>query len=252
MQIQVSGIVIKETDSGEKDRYITILTDSHGAIEAFVKGARGKGSKFAVSTSLFCYSKFELFYNKSKYYVDQADVINVFYDIRYDLQRLSLASYFCQILCEIKPQGDNTGDVLKLMLNSMHLLANTKKDARIIKAVFELRVMELSGFSPNLVACEKCGEFDKLMRFYIAEGSIICNDCLSNSNNENNNIISAQLTPAVLSAMRYILYSEPAKVFAFTLDDDNLKLLNEVCESYLVWQTERNYKSLEFLKTMIN
>ena len=120
MQIQVSGIVIKETDSGEKDKYITILTDSHGAIEAFVKGARSKGSRFAVSTSLFCYSKFELFYNKSRYVVDQADTINVFYDIRYDLQRLSVASYFCQIVCEIKPQGDNTAEVLKLILNSMH------------------------------------------------------------------------------------------------------------------------------------
>lgn len=252
MQIQVSGIVIKETDSGEKDKYITILTDTHGAIEAFVKGARSKGSRFAVSTSLFCYSKFELFYNKSKYLVDQADTINLFYDIRYDLQRLSVASYFCQILCEIKPQGDNTSEVLKLMLNSMHLLANTKKDARIIKAVFELRIMELSGFSPNLVGCEKCGEFDKLMRFYINEGNIICEDCAKELPTENENGIYARLTPAVLSAMRYILYSEPAKVFAFTLDDDNLKLLNEVCESYLVWQTERNYKSLEFLKTMMD
>ena len=235
MLIQVSGIVIKETDSGEKDKYITILTDSHGAIEAFVKGARSKGSRFAVSTSLFCYSKFELFFNKSKYYVDQADTVNMFYDVRYDLLRLSLASYFCQILCEIKPQGDNTAEVLKLRLNSMHLLA-----------------IALSGFSPNLVGCEKCGEFDKLMRFYISEGDIICEDCAKEGAEENGGGIFALLTPAVLSAMHYILYSEPAKVFAFTLDNDNLKLLNEVCESYLVWQTERNYKSLEFLKTMMD
>ena len=43
---------------------------------------------------------------------------------------------------------------------------------------------------------------------------------------------------------------EPEKVFSFTLDDENIKLLSEVCENYLICQTERNYKSLEFLKSI--
>ena len=251
MQIRTEGIVIKETNVSENDKYITILTSDLGTVEAYVKGARRKGSALAASTGLFCYCSFELFYNKSKYYLDQADINQLFYDIRLDLNRLSIASYFCQIIYEIKPDRDNCKEILRLMLNSMHLLANTKKDARIIKAVFELRCMALSGLCPDLVACRECGEFDKKMRFYINDGTILCQDCAAEGESEKEEFGYANITPSVLAAMRHIAYSDAGKVFSFTLDESNLKLLGEVCESYLVCQTERSYRSLEFLKTMM-
>ena len=250
MQIRTEGIVIKETNVSENDKYVTILTSELGTVEAYVKGARRKGSPLATSTGLFCYSTFVLFNNKSKYYVDQADINQIFYDLRLDLTRLTIASYFCQVLYELKPDRDNSNDVLKLALNSIHLLANTKKDAKIVKAAFELRVMALSGLCPDLVACRQCGQFDKKMRFYINDGTIICEEC-AGKNEEQAEYGFACITPSVLAAMRHIAYSEAAKVFAFTLDNENLKLLSEVCESYLVCQTERSYRSLEFLKTMM-
>ena len=250
MQIRTEGIVIKENNVSENDKYVTILTSELGTVEAYVKGARRKGSPLAASTGLFCYSTFVLFNNKSKYYVDEADINQIFYDLRLDLTRLTIASYFCQVLYEINPDRDNCKDILKLALNSIHLLANTKKDARIIKAAFELRIMVLSGLCPDLVACRECGEFDKKMRFYINDGTIICAECASGSD-EQTEYGFANVTASVLAAMRHIAYSDAAKVFAFTLDDDNLKLLSEVCESYLVRQTERSYRSLEFLKTMM-
>lgn len=251
MQIQTAGIVIRENNVGENDKYITILTSEHGTVEAYVKGARRKSSRLAASTGLFCYSSFQLFKSNSRFYVDQADIIQLFYDIRLDLLRLSIASYFCQVIYELKPDTDTCNQMLRLMLNSVHLLANTKKDSRIIKAVFELRAMAISGFCPNLIACRECSEFDKKMRFYILEGSLLCNDCASLGKEALDQTGFAQITQSVLSAMRHIIYSEPEKVFSFTLDDDNLTLLSEVCESYLLCQTDRTYRSLDFLKTMM-
>ena len=251
MQIQTEGIVIKESSVGENDKYITVLTADLGTIEAYVKGARRKGSHLSVSTALFCYSHFELFQNKSRYYVDQADINQLFYDIRLDLTRLTIASYFCQILYEIKPDNDNCKEILRLMLNSMHLLSNTKKDSRIIKSVFELRCLALSGLCPDLVACRECGDFNNKMRFYINDGTVLCESCAAQGINTGVEFGFAQLTSSVLAAMRHIVYSPSEKAFSFTLDDDNLKLLGEVCESYLICQTERSYRSLEFLKTMM-
>lgn len=250
MQIRTEGIVIKESFSGENDKYITILTAEYGIIEAFVKGARRKGSKLYTPTELFCYSTFVLFYNKSKYCVNQADINKMFYNIRLNIERLSVASYFCQILCELNPDKDVSKSVLKLMLNSMHLLANTEKNYKIIKAVFELRVLTISGFSPDIVACKECGEFQKDIRFYINDGTILCEKCALNRNDEALSVGYAKLTAGVLAALRHIVYCEPEKVFSFTLDDENVKLLSEICEAYLVCQTERNYKSLDFLKSL--
>lgn len=250
MQIRTEGIVIKESFSGDNDKYITILTADYGTIEAFVKGAKRKGSKLYTSTELFCYSTFVLFFNRNKYYVNQADINSMFYNIRLNIERLSVASYFCQILYELKPDKDVSQGILKLTLNSLHLLANTEKNYKIIKAAFELRVLSISGFSPDIVACRECGEFQNDIRFYISNGTILCEKCANDSTDEAVNIGFAKLTPGVLAALRHIVYCEPEKVFSFTLDDDNIKLLSEVCEAYLIWQTERNYKSLDFLKSL--
>ncbi len=251
MQIRTEGLVIKETNVGENDKYITVLTGDIGTVEAYVKGARRKGNQFEISTKLFSYCTFELFYNKNKYHVNQADINSIFYDIRLDLTRLSIASYFCQVLYEIKPDRDNCKELLRLMLNSLHLLANTKKDSKIIKAVFELRTMALSGLCPDLVACRECGNFDGPMKFYINDGTILCDNCAVSVLDARGEYGYAKITPSVVAAMRHIIYSSSDKVFSFTLDDSNLKLLSEVCESYLLYQTERSYRSLDFLKTMM-
>lgn len=248
MQIRTEGIVIKETPVGENDKYVTILTADIGTVEAYIKGARRKGNSLNASTGVFAYSSFVLFQNKSKYYVDQADINTLFYDIRNDIVRFSVASYFCQVLYEIKPDSDDCREILRLMLNSMHLLANTKKDVRIIKSVFELRCMSLSGYTPDILACKNCGNFDGEIRFYIFDGTVLCERCASELECEG---IYAKLTRGVLSAMQHILYSAPEKVFSFTLDEENLLLLSEVCECYLVSQTEKKYTTLEFLKSVI-
>lgn len=249
MQMMTEGIVIKETPVGENDKYVTVLSRDLGFIEAYAKGARRKGSSLSTSTSIFCYSSFVLFKNKSKYYVDQADINQLFYDIRLDLESLSLASYFCQIIYELKPDCDTSEEILRLVLNALHLLTKGKKNKKIIKSAFELRVMALSGLCPDLVACKKCAEYNGNMRFYISDGNILCEKCAEKDETDQNETGFARITSGVVAAMRHIVYSKPEKVFSFTLDDSNLKLLSEVCESYVICHTERNYNSLDFLKS---
>ena len=250
MQIRTDGVVIKESDVGENDKYITILTSDLGTVEAYVKGAKRKGSKLYNSTKLFCYSTFILFQNKNKYYVNETDVNNLFYDLRLDIERLTVASYFCQIIYEIKPESDTSSVSMKLLLNSLHLLANTQKNAKLIKSVFEMRILTINGFTPDILACNGCGEYENNIRFYIGDGTILCDSCANKSDDPKLSCGYARLTRGVLAALRHIVYCVPEKVFSFTLDDENIKLLSEVCESYLICQTERNYKSLEFLKSI--
>ena len=250
MQVQTRGIIIRETPVGENDKYVTLLTENLGTVEAYVRGARRKGSRLATSTGLFCYASFELFRGKSGYYIDQADVIALFYDLRLDLVRLSTASYFCQVLCELGPDGQQADETLRLTLRALHLLSRGKKDFRLVKAVFELRALSIGGLCPDLVACRVCAQFDKPMRFYIGDGEWLCGDCAGKASESGNETGFAELTPGVLAALRHIVYSPIEKAFSFTLDDENMRLLAEVCESYLLYHTERNYRSLDFLKTV--
>ncbi len=240
MHIKTDGLVIKEQNTGESDRLITILTRNNGLIRAFVRGAKNIKSKNLSSTQLLCYSNFTFYKKKESNIVDSAEPIEVFFDLRNDIEKLSLALYFAQVAGELSPQDDNAQDFLRLLLNSLHLLCNEKRNPFIIKSTFELRILSNAGYMPDLLACCECGEFESdMMYFDVQSGLLSCFECKGNEN-------SQRLSKGVVSAMRYIIYSEPEKIFDFSLSKSGEKELSDICEKYLITQTQRSYKTLDF------
>ncbi len=246
MQITTDGLVLRENSVKENDRIITVLTRDCGVLHAYSVGARKVKSKKNASTSLLAYSKFSFSGNEDKLRVDDAVPIEMFFELRGDILKISVAQYFCELLQALAPIEENTEDYLRLALNSLHLLSKNDINPHLIKAIFELRIMTLSGYQPDLTACADCGEFQKDKLFLdISNGVILCGDCIDGE--------AAGLTPldkSVLAAMRHIVYSDFSKLFSFSLGAENTKILSNITEKYLCDKTERSYKSLDFLHSV--
>ncbi len=240
MHIKTDGLVIKEQNIGEADRLVTILTRDYGLLRAFVRGAKKIKSKSLSSTQLLSYSHFTLYRTKDSYVVDTAEAIEVFFDLRNNIENLSLALYLAEASAELSPQEDNAQEFLRLLLNSLYMLCKGKKNPLLIKATLELRSLSISGYMPDLLACSQCGEFESdMMYFNLENGTILCSEC-------GTDISGIKLSKGVVSAMRYIIYSEFEKVFDFNLSEDGAKSLSFVTEKYLMQQTQRPYKTLDF------
>ena len=50
--------------------------------------------------------------------------------------------------------------------------------------------------------------------------------------------------------MRYIIFTEPKKLFSFTIPEASEKQLAAVTESFLLTQLDRGFGSLEYWKTL--
>ena len=244
MKLKTDGLIIREQQTGEDDRLVTILTREYGIIRAFVRGAKRIKSKSQSATQLFAYGEYSIYRGKDAYSIDEAQPIEIFFNLRNDIESLSLAQYFCELAGELAPVEDDADEYLRLILNALHLLMNNKKSHSQLKAIVELRMMCLSGYMPNLVACSDCGEFDDgAMLFSPVEGEIFCRECA----NEHTGIV---LSSGILSAMRHICYSENDKLFSFKLNDSSLVFLADVTEQFLLSQTRKNFKTLDFYKSM--
>ena len=57
-------------------------------------------------------------------------------------------------------------------------------------------------------------------------------------------------TKTVIKAIRYICLTEPAKIFSFTLSDENTALLADVAEKYTISRIQRGLSALEFYKAL--
>ena len=244
MQCVTRGIVIKAKSVGD-DRLLTLLTSDYGVIQASAKGANKPRSRLASSTELFCYSHFTLFRYRENNTVDSADVEKSFFELRHDLTALGLATYIAELCCELAPQEEGGEEYLRLILNTLYMLTAKKKSVWFLKPLFELRLLTMAGFMPDLTACRECGEFKSPdgVYFSIDNGDFACAECYKKQPPQDETIF---VPSAVLAAMRHIMYSEFEKLFSFTLTKELIYQLNAVTERYLKYHVQRGYRSLDF------
>lgn len=248
MKFTTDGLIIRESHLGESDRVVSILTRDRGVISAFVTGARKPKSRNAAGTALLSYSTFLITKSKEHYRVSESEVHSVFFGLRADIERLSLAQYFCELCRYIVPEeSEESEDFLRLALNSLHLLEKGKTDIYLIKAITELRLMALAGFMPDLVGCRACGK-DTAEKFYLDAngGEIVCNIC----KDYENNAPMLELERTTFTAMRHIVYSEFNKLYSFSVPPEHAKYLSSITERYLLTQTGLKFKTLEFFHSL--
>lgn len=247
MQITTNGIVIQQKNLGNDNRLLTILTDRHGVIHAFIKAVKSINNRLAASTELFSYSSFVFFCKQDKYTVDKADSNKIFFLIRQDLDKLSLASYMSELMAEIAPENEETTEYLRLLLNCLHMLETGKRSVEFVKPLFELRVMTLAGYMPDLVGCQSCGTFSaQQMCFFPKTGTIICDKCFEMERLGGGILLSEDQ----LSAMRHIIYSALETLFKFKMSPEGLRALGCITEQYMHAQTGKTFSSLEFYHSL--
>ena len=58
------------------------------------------------------------------------------------------------------------------------------------------------------------------------------------------------LNPSTLTALRHTIYADDDKLFSFSLSQEGLNVLNLASESYLKYRFEKDFKTLNFYKTI--
>lgn len=227
---------------GENDKLLTILTRDFGIIKAFSSGSKKITNKKFSASGLLCYANYSFVKVGDTYKIYEAQPITSFFDVGSDVYLLGIAQYFCELACYTVPTETDSDEYLRLFLNSLHFLVNEKRDPEMIKAITELRLTVILGYMPDLVACSGCSLFEAdLMYFDTLDGKIYCDNCKS---------ASRSLLPidrTVLSTMRHIVYSQFKNIYNFDIPKEKSDYLSKITEKYICAQTERNYKTLDFL-----
>ncbi|MCL1819913.1 MAG: DNA repair protein RecO [Oscillospiraceae bacterium] len=211
MHKQTHALVLRETAYKDYDKMLTVLTPEDGKLSVLARGARRRGSPHIASSQLLAYSEYTLFVSKGRHTLDDSETIDLFFDLRQDIKSFSFGIYFAELLDAVCVENVPCADIFELALWGLNALGRSKRPAEIIKAAFELRLMSLSGFEPDLDEHEH------------------------------------RLTPGALDAMRHILSCEPQRLVSFALNDDDTAVLSKACEQYVVSQVEKSFASLEFM-----
>lgn len=244
MTFNTDAIVLKIVRTGESDRLITFLTRERGIIKAFAKAADRPKNKLHMSTNMFCYGNFTFYEGVKTVKVEECDLNETFFGLQKDIQRLSLAQYFNELIIETAPMETPADEYLRLLLNTLYFLANGQKDIKLLKPIFELRLASIIGYMPSLIACNDCGAFEtEIMFFNEQTGELYCKDCKHTS--------AKQYPLEIISAMRHIAFSPLNRLFTLSLSEQYVSGLTDATEKYLSNIVQKKFKSLDFYKSII-
>ena len=244
MYLTVQAIVLRVTDYKDHDALLTVLTREHGKLTIKARGLRRKNSPLIAPCQLLAFGEFTLFEYRGMYTINEAHSLELFQNLRRDLTKLSLGTYFAQVAEVISQEDLPNPELQALLLNSLYALSHLDIPENQVKAAFELRVACLAGYTPDLFGCHICGN-ESPDRFDLSAGQLQCSRCSRGDGG-----IRMPLNDGMLQAMRYISNCEPKKIFGFTLGDENLLALSAVTEAYLATQLERGFATLDFYKSL--
>lgn len=244
----VSGVVIRERQSGDNDKFLDILTETDGVVEVMAKGVKKFTCQFAAASQLYAYSKFCLTQRRGRYYIDSAETIKIFYPVREDIEKFSLVSYFSEILSFAQfSDKESSRVILRLFLNILYYLSEGTRDTELLKSIFELRFMSETGHMPDVVGCNVCRTYlTEKMYFVIENGKLYCGNCFPLYKGKGGVCISNP----VLHAIRHIVLTDFNRLFNFRLTGDSMKLLSQISENYLLTHIGRRFQTLDFYKNI--
>ena len=214
--VKTFGVVIKQNDVGDADRSLTLLTADCGKIHIWVNGARRVRSKHLAASQLFCASNLVLYKGRNTYRLNTSEIIEPFFNLRTDLDKLNCAAFLVELTNDGVQEGceERVGEIMKLLLNSLHFIANTDKKAELITNIFGLKFMSLIGF--------------ELL--------------FENDTGINAGYGMVTLSNSVILAVKHILSAKPEKLFSFNLAEEALKELTGFCRRYIEFHMGKNYK----------
>ncbi|MDR1531935.1 MAG: DNA repair protein RecO [Clostridiales bacterium] len=241
--VKVRGVVLRETPVGESDKLITLMTKERGKISVSARGARKTKSKYLAGTQLFTYSDFVLFDGKHFFSVTQIDIIENFYAVRCEYDKLCCGNLFVEMCDKLILENMPCEDVLFLLLKALQALAQGRMRAQLVSRAFEFKFMQLNGYAPELTRCSQCG--GPLPDYGPGFGrfGLLCEDCCPEE--ENPGVI--RISVETVSVIRYILSTDTSDLFRFNVQGQTARELLAASVIFINAHVEQRIKSISFL-----
>lgn len=241
---RTEAIVLKRSNLGEADRLLTLYTPHLGKYRVIAKGARRPTSRKAGHLELLSHSKLLLAKGRSLDIVTQAETVNAFSKLREDLSKTSRAYYIIELIDRFTGEGIENYPLFELLLQVLTWL-NDQTDVELITRFYELRLLKLVGYQPQLFNCVRCHDMIKPgnNHFSVSEGGAVCSCCAQRFPE-----LSAQPIPVnSLKVLRYLQKHTLEESYHLPLNRELHKDLEKIMLKYITYHLERNLKSVEFI-----
>lgn len=176
--LRAEVVVLRHSDWGEADRLLVFFSREAGKLRVVAKGIRKLRSRKAGHLEPFTHVKVLLARGRDFWIVTQAETVNAYLPIRDDLVRTAYAATVIELLDRFTyDEGENRA-LFQLLVDTLERIS-TLPDPFPAVRYYEIRLLDLMGFRPELNHCLRCeNEIKAEDQFFDAlHGGVLCPRC---------------------------------------------------------------------------
>lgn len=206
-------MILQTSPVNDYDRRLVVLTKERGKVTIFARGARRQNSKLTAAANPFCFGVFKVYEGKSAYNLIDVEVRYYFEELRTNVEGAYLGMYFLEYAAWYSRENNDELELLKLLFQSVRAIVKGTIDYRLIRRIFEIKILAVNGEFPGL------------------------------SDNE-------AFLEATRYTVNFIVNTPVEKLYTFKVSDAVLKELSVLCERCGKRNSDHRFKSLETLDSL--
>jgi DNA repair protein RecO (recombination protein O) len=234
------AVVLRTQKLGEADRIVTLLTRRTGRVRAVAKGVRRTKSKFGARLEPFSHVDVQLYAGRSLDIVTQVETRDAFGDrLASDYPKYTAGTAMLETAERLTAEEREPSLRLYLLLvGALRALTEETHDARLVLDAFVLRALAVSGYSPALTECARCGSAGPHRWFSVAGGGVMCGDCRP----------AGSATPSVESVALLVALLGGDWTTADASEVRHRREASGLAAAYLQWHLEHGIRSLRLVE----
>ncbi|WP_027360304.1 DNA repair protein RecO [Desulforegula conservatrix] len=247
------SIILWKKEYGENDLIIFLLAEGYGRITAIAKNAKKSVKRFGGVLELFTLIDAELktTRNQAFYILSEVSLESPYERIRTDFLKTAHASYWAEILNGWIEEGHPQDEIFQLFRTSLENLDEDRVPAETLGIIFQIKLLQLSGLSPDFSSCLGCGLeidriHDKRLLFDIKDGRTICGSCSSKSHDGK----KLRISKGTLNELRWIQKNTCSMAMRLRLNQVSISESRAILERFLPFHMGKDINSLRFLNIL--
>lgn len=247
-QYRTHAVILRRRDFRDADRILTVFTPNYGKLELMAKGIRKTTSRKAGNLELFSHSALMVAQGRTWDLITEVAGVESYTNIRTDLDKISQANYISELIDCFSESDDESlpiWELLILTLQELDALA-IGQDGRMLQHWFEMQLLSLAGFQPQLFECLNCDEALEPVTNYInlTEGGVLCPNCAHGRRD-----VEA-IDADVLKVLRFIQSRPWSAVRQVAIRHHIMRQVDSLLYRYLLAILERQLKSVDFMRRL--
>ena len=241
------AIILRSFNLSENDKLLTFMTNRFGKVKCVAKSARKIKNRFGAAIQPMSHIRLIYFgkENQTLYRLNHSDIINSFQVIRDDLKKVYTGIYFNELVDTLTPEAHSDPNIFQLLLKSF-LSLEMMDSLDTLSRLFEIQLMCLSGYTPQLSFCSICkGSAEiKSVGFSFGHKGIVCEPCSFKVRPE------IRFKPGTLKYLKKLKTLDIKHISRLKFPNGVNREIENLTHRLILSYTGRELKSYPFIKAM--